>query len=69
LEIRRLLGVKPKDKVAFKVEGEEVKITPLRSRLEASFQAVPPLKHPLTLKEITDIAREEHAQEAAGEGL
>ncbi|MCL5075718.1 MAG: AbrB/MazE/SpoVT family DNA-binding domain-containing protein [Chloroflexi bacterium] len=70
VEIRKLLGVKPKDKVVFKVEeGEGVKIAPLGSRLETSFKAVPPLKQPLTLREMSDIAGGEQAQEAAREGL
>lgn len=68
-EVRRLLGVKPKDKVAIRVEGDEVRIAPSAPRLEASFMAVPALKKPLTLKEMTEIAREEHAQETAREGL
>jgi len=70
LEVRKLLGVKPKDKVAFRVEeGEVVKITSLGSQLEARFMAVPPLKRALTFGEMADIAREEQAQEAAREGL
>ena len=69
LEIRKLLNVKPRDKVAFKVEGEEVKIAPVGSRLAASYMAVPALKHPRSFKEMAEIAREEQAQEAASEGL
>jgi AbrB family looped-hinge helix DNA binding protein len=70
LEVRKLLGVKPKDKVLITLEGEEVRVTvaPLR-RLEESFQAVPALREPRTLEEIVEIAHEEQAQEAAKEGL
>lgn len=68
VQIRRFLNVKPKDKVAFKVEGEEVKIAPAGSRLVASYMAVPALKHRRSLKEMSEIAREEQAQEAAREG-
>ena len=39
------------------------------SRLAASFQAIPALASPKTLKETMEIAREEAAQEAAREGL
>lgn len=68
-EIRERLGLAPKDKVTFTLEDESVKITPARSRLAASFQAVPALKQSRSLKEMTEIASEEHAQEIAGEGL
>ena len=68
-EMRRRLGVKPKDKVAFRYEGDGVKIVPLGSALAASFQAVPALDPPRTLEEMFEIAREEHAREAAREGL
>jgi len=69
LEIRKLLGVKPKDRVTFTVDGQQVRIQPLGSRLAASYRAVPPLKNSLTLTEMADIAHEEHAQDAAREGL
>jgi antitoxin PrlF len=69
MELRKFLGVKPKDKVTFTVEGQAVKITPARSRLAASFQAVPALKRPRTLEEMAEIAADEHAQHVACEGL
>lgn len=68
-EIREMLGVKPKDKVIFEVGDEGVKIRPLAARLEASYQAIPALTPPRTLEEIMEIAREEHAEKAAREGL
>lgn len=68
-EIRRILGVKPKDKVIITIEGEEVRIKAAKSRLEESYQAVPALKQLRTLREMSEIAHEEHAQEAAAEGL
>lgn len=69
LEVRKLLGIKPRDKVCFRVEGEGVKITHFGSSLEANFQAVPSLKKPVSLSQMTETAREEHVQEAAREGL
>jgi len=68
-EIRERLGLKPKDKVAFTVSGDEVRIRTASGGLKASFMAVPALKKPRSLKELTDIARKEHAAEAASEGL
>src|SRR2546428_9491988 len=70
LEIRKRFGIKPKDKVIVTVDGDDaIKIKPLRSRLAAGFGSVPPLKQPLTWKEIEEIAREEHARKVAAEGL
>src|SRR3954451_24527649 len=69
IEIREMFGVKPKDKVIFEVGAEGVTIRPLAARLEASFQAIPALTPARTLEEMMEIAHEEHAQEAAREGL
>ena len=63
-----MLDVKPKDKVAFKVEKKSVRIVPALSTVDAVFQKVPALKKPLTLRQITQIAREEHVKEVANEG-
>lgn len=69
VEIRRRLKVKPKDKVAFNMDGNEVKIIPLGSILDTSFQVVSPLKKRLSEKMITQIASEEHAKKIAQEGI
>ena len=64
-EIRQLLGVKPKDKVAFRVEGGEVKIAPARSPLEESYRAVPALAKAVSLEEMEELVAEEAARQAA----
>jgi antitoxin PrlF len=69
IEIRKRLGVEPRDKVVFLVEGDEVKIVPITSSLEAGFQAFPALERPLSTEDMAAIAWEEHAQEIAREGL
>ena len=69
LEIRQRLGVRPKDKVVFYLDGDEVKIVPLRSQLAAGFGSVPALKQARSLNEIEEIAAEEHAHHVAREGL
>ena len=69
LEIRQQLGVKPKDKVVITVDGDEVTVRPAHARLAASYQAIPALKPPRTLKEITEIAHEDQAQAAVREGF
>ena len=67
--IRRLLGIKPKDRVAFNVEGTTVTIEPAPSPLAVHYQSVPALDPPRSLDEITEIAREELAEAAAREGI
>ena len=67
LTMRRLLGVKPKDKVAFTLEEKSVKIHPVGTVRE-SFQAIPALKRSHSENEIEDIVREEQTQQAASEG-
>jgi AbrB family looped-hinge helix DNA binding protein len=69
IEIRRKLGIKPKDKVAFRLEGTEIRLAPSRSPLEESYQAIPALKPARSWKEIEAAAAEEQAFEAAKEGL
>ncbi len=69
VEIRRRLGIKPRDRVAFSLEGDSVRVVPAGSRLAAGYGVVPALKEPLSLEETAEVAREEHALDAASEGL
>lgn len=64
-EIRRVLGVGPKDKIAFLLEDGRVEITPARSPLDALYQAVPALNPPRSWSEIEQIVRDEQAERAA----
>jgi AbrB family looped-hinge helix DNA binding protein len=66
--IRQLLGVRPKDKVAFRVENGQVFISPANSTLDAAYRAIPALARPLSDKEMTELAHDEHAQQVAEEG-
>lgn len=68
-EVQRVLNVKPGDTVAITVEGGEVKIAPARSRLDAMYQSVPPLKPARDPDEVAEIAADEHARHVAREGL
>jgi antitoxin PrlF len=68
-EVRTRLGLKPKDKVAICMEEEKVIVRAALADLEAGFQSIPALKERRTLEEMTEIAAEEHAEEAAREGL
>jgi AbrB family looped-hinge helix DNA binding protein len=68
VEVRRLLGIKPKDKVTFRVEGTRVEITAQGGRLDESYMAIPPLKRRRGWKEIERDVSEEQALRVAAEG-
>ena len=63
-EVRRLLGLKPYQKVAFTIEDNQVSLRPARFTLESAYQSVPPLKQPLSDEEMSRIAKEERAERA-----
>jgi len=67
-EIRRFLGVRPRDKVAFEVTDGQVLIRPARGNLESLYRSVPALDRPVSDKEMTQLAQEEHARAVAEEG-
>ncbi|MBI2611474.1 hypothetical protein HYW54_01870 [Candidatus Gottesmanbacteria bacterium] len=67
--LRKLLGVKPRDKIAFKVERRSVKIVPAGSLVDATYQVVPALPKPVSFRDMSMIAAEEHSEEVAKEGL
>ena len=60
LEIRRLLGVKPRDKVAFKVENGQVQIAPARYTLESVMGSVAPPTRTEDFERLSAEAKEEH---------
>lgn len=68
-EIRERLGLKPKDRVVFRLEGNSVRIEPLKSFVEDYYQSVPALTPSRSWKEIEEIAHEDHALHVAVEGL
>ena len=62
-EVRRLLGLKPRDKVAFEIEDDKVQILPASFTLESAFASVKPATHTKNLKAISRAARDERATE------
>ncbi len=66
-EVRRLLGLKPYDKVAFTIDNGEVRLKPAKFTAETVYQSVPPLNHPLSDKEMSAIAKEDKAQDTIRE--
>lgn len=66
--IRKELGIKPGDRVAISLKANEVTIRRLPSPLDASYQAVPALRRPISLEEMEAIIAEEAALAALAEG-
>ena len=58
-EVRRLLGLKPRDKVAFSIEDDEVRLTPARFTVESAFGSVKPIKRGQDFQAISREARDE----------
>jgi AbrB family looped-hinge helix DNA binding protein len=61
-EVRKLLGVKPKDKVSFHIEQGEVRLARAANTLEAAYGAVQPLKRPEDFEALVRAAKEERAR-------
>ena len=64
IEVRKALGLKPRDRVTFVLEDGMPRILPWKSKLEAGFGAVKPRKMPEDFKELRRMAMEEVAQRA-----
>jgi antitoxin PrlF len=63
-EVRRLLGANPRDKIAFQVEGDSVRLVPVTLTLEQVSGSVTPLERPENFGERSRAAKEEKAQDA-----
>ena len=61
-EVRRILGVKPRDQVAFAIEGEEVRLVPVRYTLESACGSVQPATSTKELDKLLEEAKEEMAE-------
>ncbi len=66
-EVRRALGVKPRDKVAFTIEDDGVHLAPASFSLESVYGSVTPSKRPEDFNEISRIAKEARAEKTARE--
>jgi AbrB family looped-hinge helix DNA binding protein len=67
VEIRRLLGVKPRDRIVFRIVEGKVELQPTTMTLEATFGAVKPRSRPEDFSALRDTAVEEHAQKVVEE--
>ena len=61
-KIRQILEVKSGERIGFIVEGNEVKIVPLKSKLEENFGKVKALRKPENFKKIRDFVEKEMAK-------
>ena len=61
-EVRRLLGIQRHSKVAFEIDGEQVRLTRAPFTLETVYGSVKPLSRPEDFKAISRVAKEEHTE-------
>ena len=62
-EVRRILGLKPRDHVAFEIDGDEVRLKPVKWTLESVAGSVKPLRDgPQDFDEMIRQAKEEVAE-------
>lgn len=67
-EIRVFLGLKPKDFVRFEVEGNEVKLKPVSSKLLEGYGAVTPREKPEDWRKVRADAERAMAEDTEVEG-
>ena len=66
-EVRRALGVKHRDKVAFTIEDGEVRLAPASFSLESAYGSVKPSNKPEDFDEVSRTAKEAKAEKTARE--
>lgn len=66
-KVRRALGVKPREKVTFQLDGQKVVLVPTTFTLESAYASVPRLPDEPPLEELLDQAAEEHAAHVVAE--
>lgn len=64
-EVRRVLGVKPRDKVAFTIEGGGVRLASALFSLESAYGSVKPVEKPGNFDEITRTVKDAKAEKTA----
>lgn len=68
LEIRRMMGLQPHDRVRFEVEGDTVRITKASSKLLKWYKSVPPRHKPEDFRAVREEFEKEVAEEVISEG-
>ena len=64
VEIRRTLGLKPQDKLIFRITEGKIEVEPLPMTLEEAYGSVEPMAHPEDFESIRATVREERATKA-----
>lgn len=67
IEVRKALGLKPRDRVTFEISGQEARIRPVPSDLLAGFGAVQPKERPEDFKRMRQEVQEGVADKALRE--
>ena len=67
-EIRRIMGLQPRDKVRFEVDGEVVKISRASSKLLELFGSVTPINRPEDFQKLREDFEKGVAEEVISEG-
>ena len=67
-EIRSRLGLKPRDRVRFEMDGDVVRLRPARSKLLAGYGAVTPKERPEDWAKVRAEVERTIAAETAGKG-
>lgn len=68
-DIRKRFGIDPKDRVSFEIRDDDIIVKLLPSVVDPLYGSVPPLREPLTTKQLRAIMREEIALNALRKGL
>ncbi|MGH2460738.1 MAG: AbrB/MazE/SpoVT family DNA-binding domain-containing protein [Chloroflexota bacterium] len=63
-EVRRILGLKPRQKVAFTIDDGQVRLVPAGFTLETAYGSVRPLQRPDDFGQIIREAKQERAERA-----
>jgi antitoxin PrlF len=67
VEVRRILGVKPRDTIVFRVKDGRVELQPPTMTLEEAFGAVKPLDRPEDFEKLKEQALDEHVRQVLEE--
>lgn len=62
VEVRRILGLQPGEKVIFEIDGNQVRLLRPPFTLESAYGSVTPLNRPEDFEAISRRAKEEHAE-------
>jgi AbrB family looped-hinge helix DNA binding protein len=66
-EVRRVLGLKPNEKIAFTIDDDQVRLRPAKFTLESAYRSVTPLNRPEDFDRMIQEAMEDHADEVQAE--